>query len=75
MRILLRLRLAAIFSLAAIACGHGAQAQPQPQSGTTRVHYIAADEIDWNYVPGGDKMQGRQLLPIIFDYIDERMFS
>ena len=61
MRILLRLRLAAIFSLAAIACGHGAQAQPQPQpqSGTTRVHNIAADEIDWNYVPGGgDKMQG-----------------
>ena len=39
----------------------GQQQQPRSSSlGKTRVYYIAADEIDWDYAPGGiDQMTGK----------------
>src|SRR5271163_4927975 len=44
-----------IFVLAAF----GLIASSPAPSGQVRTYYIAADEIDWNYFPGGvDKMMG-----------------
>jgi FtsP/CotA-like multicopper oxidase with cupredoxin domain len=38
--------------------------QTQPPQGTTRTYYIAADELDWNYMPGGrDGMMGMGMAP------------
>ena len=35
-------------------------AQQSPVTARTRTYYIAADEVDWNYVPGGrDEIAGR----------------
>jgi FtsP/CotA-like multicopper oxidase with cupredoxin domain len=44
-----------VFSLVALSIG----ATAQDQHGTVRTYYIAADELDWNYLPSGlDKMMG-----------------
>ena len=47
--------LACVLWLAALSFG----AIAQGQHGTLRTYYIAADELDWDYVPSGfDKMMG-----------------
>lgn len=47
--------LACVLSLTASLLG----ANAQDQSGTVRTYYVAADELDWDYVPSGlDKMMG-----------------
>jgi len=33
---------------------------PEPLTGETRVHYIAADEVDWNYAPAGNVLFNAQ---------------
>jgi len=46
---------ASVFWIAALSFG----AIAQDQRGTLRTYYIAADELDWDYVPSGlDKMMG-----------------
>src|SRR3954469_2790511 len=44
------------------ACGNLARAPPpdsQSTSGQTRIYYIAADELDWDYAPSGtDQITG-----------------
>ena len=39
-----------------LAAGRTARAEdtPEPLTGETRVYYIAADEVDWNYAPAGN---------------------
>jgi len=49
------LRILAIFGLLAL----GSAAIAQEKHGVTRTYYIAADEVDWDYVPSGmDMMMG-----------------
>ena len=44
-------------------------AQSAPVGGRTRTYYIAADQVDWDYVPGGrDGIYGRP-------YIDTAFFA
>lgn len=44
------------------ATAAGAQSAAQEQQGKTRVYFIAADEVEWNYVPSGmDKSMGMPL--------------
>jgi hephaestin len=50
----------ALFAL----CVIGLAATPQPAAAKTRMYYIAADEISWNYAPGGtDRITGKPLPP------------
>ncbi len=38
------------------------QAQAQTPDGTTRTYYVAADEVEWDFMPSGsDRVQGRPL--------------
>ena len=39
--------------LAGCAAGSGTPAATAANGGTTRVYYVAADEVPWDYVPGG----------------------
>jgi FtsP/CotA-like multicopper oxidase with cupredoxin domain len=50
----------------------GQQQQPRNSSpGKTRVYYIAADEIDWDYAPGGiDQMTGKPVEGYQKQYIE-----
>lgn len=49
------LRILGIFALLAL----GSAAIAQEKLGVTRTYYIAADEVDWDYVPSGmDMMMG-----------------
>jgi hypothetical protein len=56
---MLRLSIAAVVTLllvAADARGHGPAATQAPSAVHVRIYYIAADEVDWTYVPsGGDQ--------------------
>src|ERR1700676_4443668 len=50
---------ATITILLLICVAPGARVQAQDRSGVTRTYYIAADEVDWDYLPSGrDKMMG-----------------
>ena len=40
------------FSAAVTGCGTGSPAAA-PTAGTTRTYYIAAEDVDWDYAPGG----------------------
>ena len=47
-------------SIAAFA-GSNAKKPSAPQAGRTRTYYIAADEVDWDYTPGGvDQITGQK---------------
>ena len=53
------------FAFVAFACFfsalNGQAIRAQTPSGTTRTYYIAADEVDWNYMPSAyDKMMGME---------------
>jgi FtsP/CotA-like multicopper oxidase with cupredoxin domain len=40
------------------ACVAASAAEPaEPLTGETRIHYIAADEVEWNYAPAGNVVQ------------------
>src|SRR6202165_3922766 len=66
------LRRSVLFVCATLICGGTAVAQggsmamnssvPSSSTGQTRIYYIAADEVTWNYVPGGvDGITGKPL--------------
>jgi manganese oxidase len=38
----------------------GAEEPPEPLTGETRVYYIAADEVEWNYAPAGNVLAGME---------------
>ena len=40
----------------ALALALRAAAAPVPAAGKTRTYYLGADEINWNYAPGGDRL-------------------
>ena len=40
--------------------GTAQQNSPKPGSGKVRTYYVAADEVEWDYAPGGiDHMTGK----------------
>jgi manganese oxidase len=48
-----------------------AGAQGPSGSGRTRVYYIAADEVEWNYAPSGlDKMMGMEFTGLAKEYTE-----
>lgn len=47
-----RLALAPVVALASFLPTYTA-VQEAPESGQVRIYYIAADEVDWDYLPGG----------------------
>ena len=51
-----------LFGLVPEVCvGSSAGVSPTPKAGVTRLYYIAAEEVDWNYLPNGPNVAG---LPI-----------
>jgi FtsP/CotA-like multicopper oxidase with cupredoxin domain len=40
-----------------LACSAAALETAEPLTGETRIHYIAADEVDWHYAPAGNVVQ------------------
>ena len=64
----LRLPLAGAL-LATLASAPPRELQPPVVAARTRTYYIAADPVDWNYVPGGrDEIEGRP-------YVDSAFFA
>jgi len=55
MKIRLRLIAVALFSFSTLALLWADGAPAQQPGGMVRRYYIAADELDWDYVPGGPK--------------------
>jgi FtsP/CotA-like multicopper oxidase with cupredoxin domain len=48
-----------LFAAAALVAGPAARAADDgsgPPSGKTRVYFLGADEVSWNYAPGGDRL-------------------
>jgi manganese oxidase len=44
---------------AAVVCSAAGVSQPDQTGGKVRTYYVAADEVDWDYAPGGvNKMMG-----------------
>lgn len=64
-----RLRAAAV-ALLALSPTASLPAQETPPSPQTRTYYIAADEVEWNYVPGGRDMIAGEVLADSFRFED-----
>jgi hephaestin len=57
---MIHLALTSCFFAVCSAGKREAKMRPEPSSTTTRVYYIAADEVDWNYAPAEiDHMTGK----------------
>ncbi len=51
-----------LISFVAVAENSISKKSPEPAAGQVRTYYIAADEVDWNYMPGGteiDRISGK----------------